>query len=56
MKTPTLIMAAMMFVTASVHAQSSPATNAPGASGSLTKEERARAIDYLKQTQADFLA
>ncbi|MFL6569849.1 MAG: DinB family protein [Chthoniobacterales bacterium] len=56
MKTPSLIVAALLFVTGSVHAQSSPAANVAGASGSLTKEERARAIDYLKQTQTDFLA
>ena len=37
----------------SILAQSSPA---PAASGSLTKEERERAISYLKETQKDFLA
>ena len=38
---------------ASTLAQSS---SAPAASGSLTKEERERAINYLKETQKDFLA
>lgn len=37
-----------------VCAQSSPAPAA--SSGTLTKEERDRAVDYLKQTQKDFLA
>lgn len=37
----------------SAFAQTSPA---PGASGSLTKEERDRAINYMKETQKDFLA
>jgi len=37
----------------SLLAQSSPA---PAASGSLTKEERDRAINYLKETEKDFLA
>jgi hypothetical protein len=38
---------------ASAFAQTSPA---PAASGSLTKDERQRAVDYLKETQKDFLA
>ena len=41
-------------------ARSSPAPAAPktspAASSTLTKEERDRAVDYLKQTQKDFLA
>jgi DinB superfamily len=43
-----------------VCAQSSPAAAAPktsaGESATLTKEERDRAVDYLTQTQKDFLA
>jgi hypothetical protein len=40
-----------------VYGQSSPAAKASAAeSGTLTKEERDRAIDYLKQTEKDFLA
>jgi hypothetical protein len=31
-------------------------SSAPGASGSLSKEERQRAVDYLKETQNNFLA
>ena len=38
---------------AAVLAQTSPV---PAAAGSLTKEERVRAIDYLKETQKEFLA
>jgi uncharacterized damage-inducible protein DinB len=56
MKTPILAVAAILFFTWSAHGQSSPAVSTAAASSSLTKEERARAIDYLKQTQADFLA
>src|SRR3982750_4031857 len=37
----------------SILAQTSPA---PGASGSLTKEERDRGISYLKETEKNFLA
>jgi hypothetical protein len=44
---------AMVACAGLAHAQSSPA---PAASGSLTKEERERAINYLKETQKDFLA
>jgi len=44
-----------------VYGQSSPATaspskTSPAASSTLTKEERDRAIEYLKETQKDFLA
>lgn len=46
--------------TSPVCGQSSPAAAAPktsaGESGTLTKEERDRGVDYLKQTQKDFLA
>ena len=46
--------------TSPVYGQSSPAAAAPkistAESKTLTKEERDRAIDYLKQTQKDFLA
>lgn len=38
---------------ASALAQTSPA---PGGTGPLTKDERERAINYLKETQKDFLA
>jgi hypothetical protein len=37
-------------------AQAIPAKTSPAASSTLTKEERDRAIDYLKQTEKDFLA
>lgn len=33
-----------------------PPKTAPGESGTLTKEERDRAVEYLKETQKDFLA
>ncbi|MEO8353197.1 MAG: DinB family protein [Chthoniobacteraceae bacterium] len=37
-------------------AQAIPPKTSPAASSTLTKEERDRAIDYLKETQKDFLA
>lgn len=37
-------------------AQAVPSTTSPAPSSTLTKEERDRAIDYLKETQKDFLA
>jgi hypothetical protein len=37
-------------------APASPSKASPAASSTLTKEERDRAIDYLKETQKDFLA
>jgi hypothetical protein len=37
-------------------AQASPSKTSPATSSTLTKEERDRAIDYLKQTEKDFLA
>jgi len=53
------LLAAVAF-TPSIHGQSSPVAAAPKASAAeaktLTKEERDRAVDYLKQTQKDFLA
>jgi DinB superfamily len=46
--------------TSPVYAQSSPVAAAPKAPAveakTLTKEERDKAVDYLKQTQKDFLA
>jgi hypothetical protein len=46
--------------TSPVYGQSSPAAAAPKTSAAepkmLTKEERDRAVDYLKQTEKDFLA
>ncbi|MDQ3314779.1 MAG: DinB family protein [Verrucomicrobiota bacterium] len=53
MKNTSLALLAVVACAAAVLAQTSPA---PGASGSLTKEERQRALDYLKETQKDFLA
>ena len=53
MKNTFLALLAVVACAGLVLAQTSPA---PGASGSLTKEERQRAIDYLKETQKDFLA
>ena len=54
----TLVVASVL--TSSIYAQSSPAAAASktstAESSTLTKEERDRAVDYLKQTQKDFLA
>jgi len=51
---------AVVVFTAPVYAQSSPAAASPKTSTTeskaLTKEERDRGVDYLKQTQKDFLA
>jgi hypothetical protein len=51
---------AVVVFTAPVYAQSSPAAAPPktstAESKTLTKEERDRGVDYLKQTQKDFLA
>ena len=51
---------AVVVSAAPVSGQSSPAAPKPAGSvaepGTLTKEERDRAVDYLKQTQKDFLA
>lgn len=51
---------AVALFTSPVYGQSSPAAAAPKTSTAepktLTKEERDRAIDYLKQTEKDFLA
>ncbi len=48
-----LAVIAAIVCAAAAFAQTSPA---PASSGSLTKEERQRAVDYLKQTENDFLA
>ncbi len=54
------ILFAVAAVVSPVWGQSSPAAAAPKSStaqsSTLTKEERDRAVDYLKQTQKDFLA
>lgn len=51
---------AAAFIASPLYGQTSPVPAAPKSSaaesGALTKEERDRAIDYLKQTQKDFLA
>jgi hypothetical protein len=51
---------AVALFTSPVYGQSSPAAAAPKTSAAesrtLTKEERDRAVDYLKQTEKDFLA
>jgi hypothetical protein len=49
---------AIAFIAAPLHGQSSPAAapkSSAAESSTLTKEERDRAIEYLKQTQKDFL-
>src|SRR5437588_1791036 len=56
MKIPSLALAALLSMTAAAHSQSSPSVGPSGASNALSKDERSRATDYLKQTQADFLA
>lgn len=60
MKTLTLALIAVVALATAIRAQSSPATTetktATSDSTSLTKEERQRAIDYLKETEKDFLA
>ena len=53
MKNTFLALLAATACAGSLLAQSSPA---PAASGSLTKEERERAISYLKETQKNFVA
>ena len=53
MKNAFLALLAASACAGAVLAQTSPAS---AASGSLTKEERQRAVDYLKQTEKDFLA
>lgn len=51
---------AVAFTAAPLRGQTSPASAAPKTSnetaGTLTKEERDRAVEYLRQTQKDFLA
>lgn len=60
MKTTFFTLLAVAVVGSSVHGQSSPAAPAPktstAESKTLTKEDRDRGVDYLKQTQKDFLA
>lgn len=54
------VLFAVAVLASSVCGQSSPAPAAPqtssAASSTLTREERDRAVEYLKQTQKDFLA
>jgi hypothetical protein len=54
------ILLAVAFAVSPVCAQSSPAVAPPktsaAESGTLTKEERDRALEYLKETRKDFLA
>ena len=47
------LLAAAAFAGSAFAQTSSPA---PGGSGSLSKEERERAVNYMKETQKDFLA
>jgi hypothetical protein len=60
MRTIFLAFLAVAFSMTQLCGQSSPASTEPSKpaapSGSLTKEERDRAVDYLKQTQKEFLA
>jgi hypothetical protein len=60
MKLLFLSLLAVAFITSALYGQTSPAAAAPktsaAESSTLTKEERDRAIDFLKQTQKDFLA
>jgi hypothetical protein len=60
MKTPLLPLLAIVLSALPVYAQTSPApapaaTSPAAAATTLTKEERTRAIDYLKETQKEFL-
>ncbi|MDQ6913613.1 MAG: DinB family protein [Verrucomicrobiota bacterium] len=50
MRSPLPILLALLLPTSALFAQSTPAAT------TLTKEERDHAIDYLKETQKDFLA
>jgi hypothetical protein len=60
MKSIFLALVAVAALSSPVYAQSSPVAAAPKAPAAeaktLTKEERDKAVDYLKQTQKDFLA
>lgn len=60
MRTTFLALLAVVGTAASICAQSSPTPGEPktstAESGTLTKEERDRAVDYLTQTKKDFLA
>jgi hypothetical protein len=60
MKRSFFVLLVAAFIASPLCAQTSPAPAAPKtsttASNTLTKDERARAIEYLKQTQKDFLA
>ena len=60
MKTLFFVFLAVVASTEPVLDQSSPSAPKPAVAGAesatLTKEERDRAVDYLKQTQKDFLA
>ncbi len=50
MRRPLLVLSALLLSASALFAQNSPAAT------TLTKEERDRAIDYLKETQKEFLA
>jgi len=59
MKLPFVFLIVVAFIASPLCGQTSPAPAAPktaAAPNSLTKAERDRAIEYLKQTQKDFLA
>lgn len=56
MKATFLVGLAIVLGATFVFGQASPSAPASAAASSLTKEERERAIEYLKQTQKDFLA
>ena len=60
MRTILLVLLAIVASVGPLCGQSSPAAAAPktstAESGTLTKEERQRAVDYLRETQKEFLA
>jgi hypothetical protein len=60
MRTVFFVLLAVTFSTSRVYAQNSPASTepkkSPAQSSTLTKEERDRAVDYLKETKKEFLA
>ena len=61
MKLTFIALLTIVYCMSPVYAQSTPAQTSPAkpsttTSSTLTKEERDRAIDYLKETQKDFLA
>lgn len=60
MKVFLVCLLSICFLASSIYGQTSPASSTPpisaAGSSTLTKEERDRAVEYLKQTQKDFLA